>query len=452
VSLQSSADRSDRSDKSRRMGIVSRKHSDSAEDKTLKNNRYSHLRGLSHGSALRAGSPASNGDSSRPLGSPGENSFQRQTYTRRLSSLPERKRQSVSPDVIVEGARSLWYALNQLHGLLHGLIDLCRDGSDKRTSLERVFYNASTHLVELDRDIISYDTHTEGEEEETSPRTNETTQNACLTAVSAYIHVCSLLSRNIERLVDNCDSRHVRSLLLAVYGSLAEVRNAGTGLSQGTSKELPQLPTLDESDGNADGTIRPVKRDKSVTPTRERPGFDTRSRSATIVQSSQDLRVSTDLDRNPNSRPFGRSATISTATPRSGNLLSSPTAASSVASSSAKLASSVDFSDEDRLFEKIFFGLQQSTELAIATLPTVNNHFINAMRISAHQGDRDNTGPHWQVLCQRCSIALQTAEVLKERLSQIHLREPGIRTQSAFWELCNAYIGVRLSPVFQGTC
>jgi hypothetical protein len=424
--LQANRDRS--SDRSRRMGIVSKKASELGTVEESKTNRYSHYRGLSHGSAMQAGSNGTNGTiNSRSPASPADSVTQRATYVRRLSSLPERKRQSHSPDPIVEAAKGILYSLFQVHPVIQSLLGVARDEKNKRTSLERVFYNATTHVEELDKHIQEYMTYTE-EDEEASPRSNENVHSACLTCVYAYTHVCNLLRRNVDTIVENSDPRYLRTLLLLLFGSIAEIRNAGAALfAEDERKTSREMESIEE-------TMRFQPRDKSITPTRERPGTGSRVRSATVVQHSN-LRVATDAPPPPFMNG-GRSATMTSATPRSGESFAS-------GASSARLNGG-DFTEEDRIFEKIFLRLQQSSEMTIRTLPTVNNHFERAMRISSQQSNPDQPRQFWQVLIQKCSNALQIAESLKVRLSLIKLKEPGIRTQGAFWELCNSFIHVSL--------
>jgi hypothetical protein len=424
--LQASRERPERSDRSRRMGIVSKKPSELGTVEETKLNRYSHFRGLSHGSAIQ-NSSTNGANSSRGPASPADMSTPRATYVRRLSSLPERKRESSSPDPIVEGAKGILFALFQVHPMIQSLVGLTRDGSNKRTSLERVFYNASTQVEELDRDIQTYDNYSE-EDEEVSPRSNETVHRACLTCVSAYIHVCGLLTSNIDTLLNNGDPRYIRTLLLLVYGSLAEVRNAGASLFASPENERSRLQPVIED------TLRPQARDKAISTMRERPAPVLRTRSATVVQHPNQLRVTTDV-RPQFLNGAGRSATMTSATPRSGE---------SFASSGGRSIANGDFNDEDRLFEKIFLGLQQSSEMAIKTLPSVNGYFVAAMRVTIQQGNVDQLKAYWQILSQKCTTALQTAETLKARLSLIKLKEPGIRNQSAFWELCTGFVNVRL--------
>jgi predicted metalloenzyme YecM len=65
------------------------------------------------------------------------------------------------------------------------------------------------------------------------------------------------------------------------------------------------------------------------------------------------------------------------------------------------------------------------------------------MNINSQSSNPEQPKQFWQVLIQKCQIALQNSEVLKVRLSLIKLKEPGIRTQAAFWELCSSFIQVR---------
>ena len=200
-----------------------------------------------------------------------------------------------------------------------------------------------------------------------APRSNENVHSACLTCVGAYIHVCSLLSRNVDTLLTNGDPRYIRHLLLLVYGSLAEIRNAGASLF--SNDQRSRYPEAVED------TLRIQPRDKSITPTRDRPGTVLRNRSATVVQHPGNLRVATDA-RPPAFLNGGRAMTMTSATPRSGESFAS--------SSTSGGRINGDFTEDDRIFEKIFLRLQQSSENALRALPDVSNHFVTAMRINQH--------------------------------------------------------------------
>lgn len=417
-------------DRSRRMGIVSKKPSELGTVDEMRINRYSHYRGLSHGSAMSGSSNSTNGVTKSPA-SPADSTMLRPTYVRRLSSLPERKRASNSPDIVIEGAKGILYALFEIHPLIQSLLGLLRDSTNKRSSLERVFYNATTQVEELDTDISSYENYSE-EDEEGIPRSNETVHSACLTAVGAYIHVSALLTKNVDSLINNADPRYLRTLLLHVYGSLVEVRNAGADLFTEGQMRMSRI-----SEGS-EGTIKSHMRDKSVTPTRDRPGTGLRSRSATVIQHPSNLRVATDASAPPFLNSANRLINISAATPRSGDSFAS-------SNISGGRMNGGDFTDEDRAFENIFLHLQQSSDMSTRSLPIVNSHFITAMKLSSQQSNPEQPKHFWQNLIQKTELALQTTDALKRRLSTIKLKEPGIRTQSAFWELCNSFIEVCLS-------
>ena len=407
-------------DRSRRMGIVSKKSDLGTVDET-KSNRYSHYRGLSHGSAITGNVTARN---SRSPASPADSASLRHAYVRRLSSLPERKRDSSSPETVVEGAKGILYALFQMHPHIETLLELVREGADKRSSLEMVFYSANTHVEELDADIQAYATHSE-EDEETAPRSSESVHRSCLTSVSAYIHVCQLLKSNITTLLKNGEPRYIRTLLMMIYGGLAEVHNAGSDLFKGRMR----VSSISEG---SEGTLRSQPRDKSMTPTRDRPGTS-RSRSGTVLQHTNgaNLRVATDAAPQP---LLSSSRMLTSATPRSGD---------SFASSNGGRMIGGDFSDEDRIFENIFLNLQQTTDMSLRNLPAVISHFTTSMDKCSQQVTPELPRIFWDILVQTATSAMLITETLKSRLSSIKLKEPGIRTQGAFWELCNAFVDVR---------
>ncbi|CAG8952233.1 hypothetical protein HYFRA_00000973 [Hymenoscyphus fraxineus] len=410
-----------RESRTRRLGFVTKKAYELGTVDESKSNRHSHYRGLSHGSAIQNGNNGANGTAkARSPNSPAD-SASRATYVRRLSSLPERKRESSSPDLVIEGSKGILYALFQVHPLIQNLLGLARDGTNKRTSLERVFYNATTHVEDLDRHIQDYITYSE-EDEENSPRSNEAVHRACLTSVHAYVHVMGLLSRNVETLLDNSDPRYIRTLLLLIYGSAAEIRNAGADLfrhEQGRRSRISEEVEVGEP-------VRFHARDKSVTPTRERPGISLRSRSATAINTAPNLRVAT----GPSSSLLaGRAITMTSATPRSGDSFSS----------GDRMVRS-EFSEEDRDFERIYLRLLESSEMTIKQLPRVNNLFLHAMRTSNQQQNPELPQQSWNLLIDTCNTAHRNAENLRARLSVIKLKEPGVRSQAAFWELCNAFI------------
>ncbi|KAK2072567.1 hypothetical protein P8C59_006914 [Phyllachora maydis] len=215
-------ERSERSEsRFRRMGIVSRKPSELGTlDEGQANNRFSHYRGLSHGSAMQGNGA---GGSVNSPASPADPGFQRPVYVRRLSILPEKRPESKMLDPLLEAAKGILYSIFQLHPMIQMLLSLTNDGTNKRSSLEIVFYNTNAHVEELELELQKYDPV----DEDVAIRENENVHRACLTLVHAYSHVCSLLASNVDLFIDTGDPRYIRTLLTQLYNSIMELRLNG---------------------------------------------------------------------------------------------------------------------------------------------------------------------------------------------------------------------------------
>ncbi|GAP83704.2 putative RAM signaling pathway protein [Rosellinia necatrix] len=423
------AGRSERpSERNRRMGIMSRKPSELGTlDEGQANNRFSHYRGLSHGSSM-TGNLNSNASTASP-GSPAgaEPLLQRPNYVRRLSVLPEQRRESKSFDPILESAKGILYAIFQIHPMIQLFTRLTNDGTAKRSSLEIVFYNTNVHVEELEQEIQKHEVALDGRSY--GPRENENVQRAVVTLINAYSHICALLVGNMDTIVGNGDPRYIRTMMLLLYNSIMELRVSAYEVSRGGTGYVPnqsaRWPGLDN-------TIKPHSRESSVTPTAGRPGpaLATRPRVGTFVHNPSNLRVATDAAL-PYFHGNNRTAQIMAATPRSGE---------SFASSSTDPKYPGDFPAEERQFEKIFLSLQKSTELVMRILPGLKIQFSNAKRSAEIQRFPDTVINAWKALITKCEISIKETEILKSRLSKIKLKEPGIRTDAIFWSLCKSFI------------
>ncbi|KAI0428778.1 RAM signaling pathway protein [Xylaria sp. FL1042] len=415
------------SERNRRMGIMSRKPSELGTlDEGQANNRFSHYRGLSHGSSM-TGTLNPNASTASP-GSPAgaEPLLQRPNYVRRLSVLPEQRRESKVFDPILESAKGILYAIFQIHPMIQLLTRLTNDGTTKRSSLELVFYNTTVHVEELEREIEKHETALESGGH--APRENENVQRAVVTLINAYSrHICTLLVENMDTIVDNGDPRYIRTMMLLLYNSIMELRVSAYEASRGGAG---YVPSYNARWPGLDNTIKPHSRENSVTPTAGRPGFGARSRMGPFVHNPSNLRVTTGVPL-PSLHSNHRTAQILAATPRSGE---------SFASSSTDPRYPTDFPAEERQFEKIFLSLQKSTDLLMRTLPSLNVQFSNGKRIAEIQRCPDSMVYAWKGLIAKCGIAIRETEILKTRLSMIKLKEPGIRTDATFWSLCKSFI------------
>ncbi|KAG6359821.1 hypothetical protein INS49_010874 [Diaporthe citri] len=412
-------------DRQRRMASISKRTQELGTlDETQANNRFSHYRGLSHGSAMQA--PNGTSMTIKSPNSPAEPFLQRPIYVRRLSVLPERRRESKYIDPVLEAAKGILYSVFQIHPMIQMLMHLTSDGTSKRSSLEIVFYNTNVHVEELEQEIQRHEAAIETED--SGYKENESVQRACITLVNAYAHVCSLLATNVDLFIENGDPRYIRTLLMLLYNSIMELRVT-------VSNPSPDAGFRRAASRAAMGdTIRPQphSRESSVTPTADRPGHGLRSRSGNFVHNPSNLRVATDVPLNPLQVPYingtGRTATV-TPTPRSGE---------SWTSTSSRGVNG-DFTEEDRVFERIYLSLQRSTDWIMRSLPSLNSQF-GACLDNAIAHSTPKVVQYWRALILKCNTAIQNTETLKKRLSLIKLKEPGIRTHSAFWALCTNFI------------
>lgn len=434
------------------MGIVPRKQTNLSTVDEARTNRYSHFRGLSHGSVLheKHSNGVGGGHSSSSPVSPAENERYRATFVKRLSSLPEHKRESPSPDEIVEAAKGVLYSLFQVHPHISTLIGVARDGGSKRTSLERVYYNASTHVEELDKELHIFDTSFDEEDEE-GERSNEAVHRACETCIMAYQHVGALLLHNLEKIVQNGDPRYVRTLLLLVYGSLVEARNACSGLGiefKGIEAVKPHWPRSDiiHEEG-------PRRRDRSMTPTRVRPNPGMRMRSDTAIQHATQYSSyaingtytpAVPLYVNGRSRSNSRTNTLTSSTassiantPRSGESFAMP--GTPFISSRSNTMHSIDESESEAMFGKIFVSLTCAYEHALKGMPLVHRHVSRCLEVAWETHTTKEICTFWKHLVDCCLIALDVSGALKVRLSSIKLKDPGFRNQREFWQLCATF-------------
>ncbi|KAI0972880.1 RAM signaling pathway protein [Xylaria arbuscula] len=415
------------SERNRRMGIMSRKPSELGTlDEGQAHNRFSHYRGLSHGSSM-TGTLNTNGSTASP-GSPAgaEPLLQRPDYVRRLSVLPEQRRESKVFDPILESAKGILYAIFQIHPMIQLFTRLTNDGTAKRSSLELVFYNTNVHVEELEREIEKHEKAFESGGH--APRENENVQRAVVTLINAYSrHICTLLTDNMDTIVDNGDPRYIRTMMMLLYNSIMELRVSAYEASRGSAG---YVPSYSGRWAGLDNTIKPYSRENSATPTAGRPGIGARSRIGTFVHNPSNLRVMTGVSL-PSFHSNNRTAQILAATPRSGE---------SFASSSTDPRYPNDFPAEERQFEKIFLSLQKSTDLLMRTLPSLNVQFSNGKRSAEIQRCPDTMIHAWKALIAKCAIAIRETEILKMRLSMIKLKEPGIRTDATFWSLCKGFI------------
>ncbi|KAL2755474.1 hypothetical protein ACRALDRAFT_2058911 [Sodiomyces alcalophilus JCM 7366] len=428
------ATRGERSEsRARRMGAVSQMTPQLGTlDETQANVRFSHYRGLSHGSAM-TGSPIDMVNMTfKSPASPADPYPQRPVYVRRLSILPERRRESKVFNPVLEAAKGILYAVFQIHPMVQMLMGLTGDGSAKRSSLEMIFYNTNSHVEELEREIQRHDPSVAGDHVPESgghdPGHNtENVRRACQTLVGAYVHICTLLTNNVDSFIDNGELRYIRTLLMLIYNSIMEIRATLLAMPPGDA----QTSGPDQQPPGINDTIRPRPRSNyyssnSATPTADMMrGPTPRATGPGYPHKSGNLRVATDVPI-PYSHPSNgasRAVTLTSATPRSDESFASGATGRDMVS---------DFTEDDRYFERIFLALQRSLDLVMRVLPSFQGQLVNGARMAAGQRASEDELNCWKGLIAKCGRTIHQAELLKNRMSVIKLKEPGIMSQSSF--------------------
>lgn len=442
------------------MGMVSKKNTDlGVLDEARANRNSLHYRGQSHGSALRDKHGNGVRIAGSLLASPHDPERQRGTFVRRLSSLPEHKRESQTPDSVIEGAKGVLYSLHQVHQHISSLIYVVKDGTSKRSSLERVYHNATIHLEHLDQELHDFDNVSQDNKEEKG-RLSSSVSYACSACIVAYRHVGNLLLRNISQLIADGDQRYIRTLVLLLYGSVIEARNACVSLGikfeskTVQSVSIPRIPTIHE-----EGQKR---RDRSLTPTRERPNPERRRRNGNapgnlnLFNSLASAQSSVPLYINGRSRSNSRTtglngSTVSSIanTPRSGESFNVPGTPMGRSRSNSAMAvnpvpnrpPAAEDQENEALFEQIFLKLKSSVELSLFVVPNVQQAFGECLAVAHSTNGPRKIRNLWTELLQRCQSCLDMSETLKSRLSAIKLHETSnTRNSREFWQMCMRFI------------
>ncbi|PYI06631.1 cell morphogenesis protein Sog2 [Aspergillus sclerotiicarbonarius CBS 121057] len=451
--------------RNKRMGVI-RKNTDLGTLDETRPYRNSHLRGLSYGSILRTRPIAAvcNSNSSSPS-SPRERRRLKDGFVNRMSSLPEHKGERETAQPIIECAKGILFALFQVQSNVYSLINVIKRDDARRNSLEIVFYNASTHVERLNEAIENAE-HSRSDDVDAARTSNEAVKRECETCIIAYTHVGTQLRNSIDKIVTNGDPRYLRSLMLMIFGSVVELRNACASLRvplqarKRPSVAKPPIPEIKESAGS-DRFLGPT-----VTPTRGREqSLSTRRfRSDTTIQHPQITTTgpfqaaqnyqsavsspgfaTTPFSYGARSRSSSRSNHINTsvpsslATPRSGE--SFPPMPSAVVPRINPLTG-LDEIEEERIFEKIFYQLTSAYTAALLALPLARRHLVRCHEVAEQEHETEGILMLWKNLIRRCRVCLEVSDALGVRLSNMKVKEPGggMRNQREFWQLCKAFM------------
>lgn len=393
----------------KRMGTVyvhQRKHKLGTVDE-IKTAKHHHVRGYSHDSIIETQHRVMAHETaseqipvSRSPTDPDKPTAGR--YFRRLSSLPEQKRSSMSTARVAESARGILYSLSQSHSAISIFITNSGERS-KHAPLERVLFNANNQIGNLVRALETYDA--KGDETAVDP-----VLTACSSCVGAFRHAMSLLQSSLREISSESDIRLTRTLLLMIYGVFVELQNSWASLR-------PILPIPPAS-------LQPQS--NSYFPRQVAPqGSNLRLKSGPAGALSLPISISASQGIPP-PLPTPKSPDTSFQIP--------PTP--SIASYLYMNEAGIPESDEP-----LFDNVNAATLAALSTLPQITDAII---KMGMAKSLPPNTMLKMQELDVLCGNTRDVARRLKSRLDFIrdHIRDNNVVERRKFWDDTNIFIKV----------
>ena len=441
--------------RSKRMGMMSAKKLDSLEESNANRNSL-HLRGTSHASALRDRHEiyrsASSGDSTTPLGLFGGSTSG--MFLHRLSSVPERRSNSMVSRRIIEIARGLVYALHMfdpcLHILLSVLVDVVTPG---RISIQSRYGSAISKTKQLDQDLSAFDSRPP-KSPKAQRKAVKLIKNSCVDCMARYKHIFQELYDSTAALITKADRRYLRTLMLVFYGSCNEAFNGALSAvpremspsikASVQLKALPlqQLPRLTIQAANSSRLGIPLAMNdgmRTVAPSQitsqgpySAPTRRLRSETLTSIRSGNTIKpppmpqsaLPAFARSRSNSRTNQLSSVVSmTNTPRSGE--------SFLMQSSASSQSSQDY--EQAELQRVYGSISVTITQCCSKMSDLISRIEFRMGNIQMRRERE--------ACQRLIIKFgtlkNTCEVIHKQMIQVKLNDPDTRR---FRELCQAFM------------
>nr|POE52091.1 leucine-rich repeat-containing protein sog2 [Quercus suber] len=377
-------------------------------------------------------SASSGGETSSGAVSPVDGLGGRQASFRRLSSLPESRHSRLHAGEVVRAARRLVYVLSQLHRPVEDFVRVLGDGTPRRSVPGRLLSSANNSVLQLDSllsrldNSIAYGTADVDNDLKYIVMTS-------VASLQAYGAVARELKQHIQKAAASADGAYVRCLMHQIHYTLIEARNICTTLGF----KIRSIP-------RDTARVSHVNGNRTTTPTPGKLVNNKRLRGATILRHIQsgtlqnEAKVRTMAPSVPLSSSSSRTNTmtsLSAATPRS---IESFSRAPSMTRSST-IRSVTDESDNDEQFDRIFLKLQSASDLAHQSLPRCRAEFIVRKDNTATTGQH-RVEHHWSLVIQKCDALIHANSFLLNRLGMVRLKDPTVRYQRDFWQLCDTFV------------
>ena len=412
--------------------------------------RLNHSRGNSSVSTLNGFLAASSGGSSSGAVSPVDGAS-RINGVRRLAVLPENRNSTSQTQSAVKACARLAFTLKQLNEPTKYVANAVKEttaGVAKRSTLERKLFSANAHVDEIDRLLKGLENGFDDERR----RVDDSPRNIILAGVHAlrsYSAVAVELRRHVPKAVMAADGIYIRNLLIHLYSAVVEARNICTVLHVNIEQ---QIYVKGFTGASAQWNS------KTSTPTQSKPGESLRTRGQTALQSiksNSTLRAMAPPPP-PNGRPngsFSRTNTMSSTSSATSSFAPTPRSAdssfSAISSSRTDflrtntMRGSVDDGEGESQFDSIFIKLRNACDAASQALPHCRSQFDSRKEHAQNTG-QSRLASHWALVLTKCDISVAANRELKKRLEVIRLNDPSLRNSREFWQLCDAFVHVRL--------
>ena len=452
--------------RSKRMGIMSKQRNDLGPltESSISRNSI-HFRGSSYGSALkeRRQKPFRSGlgSGSSQSNSPTEDRTQG-FVVHRLSSVPElRTFPRSSKNRVVEAAKGLLFGLNQMHSTMMLLLSLTSEVSGRRSSLQRVYYNAFTHIDKLDQELAAFD-RLGPKSSKRKTRVINSIRSLSKTCVVVFKQVMKSLAESCPTLLGKADQRYIRMLNFFLFYSGIETSNANRTFNKQSqfSRIHPNLQTIPKIARPPKLTLLPsntIAKDRmpqSFAPSR-RLRSDTlnsvrsqqgQPKPALQTQSAVPLYLGGRSRSNSRSGAYLSSSVSSLAnTPRSGEsfLMPGTPALPTFENGVSPNHPGNSLANNDALFEKIHSDFIEATMQCHNVLPQILSQLHRSWDDSIRDGNKALVDI-WHRLLIRARQCMDMCDALQDRLGTVKLKDPEIRNSDAFWRhftrFTNAFI------------
>lgn len=347
---------------------------------------------------------------------------------------------------IGQQCQRLYVILSQLYQPLDNMVLILKNTGPLSPSTERLILNAATRLHELGQGVDRTFFLPNGRKD-TLSFANKAAVNAATNVLTSYCQVIQFLKRNAFKILAPTEAFHLRNVLHQSFYSISEAHNICMNLKS----DLPNVTV--EACKQRQYTVG----SRGTTPTQSKPINSRRLRGATILRSMSStagLRAVPPPMPQTNTSARSNSGAVHTgATSRAHDALSgftapviaarnAPTVTATDDGRSQILRSMTDEHDTDEQFDRIFLRLKSACDLTYQSLPEYRRE-CSIRREHAVGANQVSIANLWSVSIHRIEAMISANNTLMSRLKIVRVKDPGIRTQKEFWQLCDSFVNVR---------